>query len=376
MSKVRDAILKIGKESIQPVDLRRPVSFISTGSMLLDAGFGGFPRGRITELYGAPNTGKSTMALIAAIAATERGERVLWIDQERHFDAGWAVRLGLDVDARDDDGNPLLDVVAPATGEQGLTLLLNAVRNGHYHFIVLDSIAKINLSAEIETPLDKDTRVGSMANIMARICRMIGQPLYVSPTEVAVLLLNQERDDIGGYMPGTHSPGGKAMKHEASLRLHTLSPRQTWVDEKHKDQLATLEFRVQMEKSKVGGYNRLIHGVTLVWNPEEDAYAVDTVKEVFVLAKQRGLLRTTKGEPFTGMGGAFFNGLSLGVGEAKILATIGQDYELFNGLLIALSESRDVTDGAVQATPEGDQGEIGEIVAAGIYDAGLDGQAE
>jgi recombination protein RecA len=197
--------MRLGESSIQKVDI------IPSGSLALDIalGIGGIPRGRVTEIYGAEASGKTTLALHLLASAQKLGGEVAFIDAEHALDPIYAERLGLDIDK--------LLVSQPSSGEQALEITEMLVRSNAIDVIVIDSVAALVPRAEIEGEMG-DTHVGLQARLMSQALRKLTGA--VSRSNCAVVFINQIRMKIGVMFgnPETTS-GGRALKFYASVRL-------------------------------------------------------------------------------------------------------------------------------------------------------------
>jgi recombination protein RecA len=201
----RGAIMRLGD------DTRAPVEIIPTGSIALDValGIGGFPRGRIVEIYGPESSGKTSVALHAVANAQKAGGIAAFIDAEHALDPDYAKKLGVDTDA--------LLVSQPDTGEQALEIADMLIRSGAIDIIVIDSVAALVPRAEIEGEMG-DSHVGLQARLMSQALRKIAGAL--NQTKTTAVFINQLREKIGVMFgsPETTS-GGKALKFYASIRL-------------------------------------------------------------------------------------------------------------------------------------------------------------
>jgi recombination protein RecA len=194
-----------GDQEVQPVEV------ISTGSIALDEalGTGGFPRGRVIEIYGPESSGKTTVALTAAGVAQRMGLRVAMIDAEHALDPSWATTLGVDMD-------PLV-LTQPDTGEQGLEVASKLTDSGLFGLIIIDSVAALVPRAEIEGEMG-DSHVGLQARMMSQALRKL-TPAAAS-TKTTIIFINQLREKIGVMFGSPETTtGGKALKFYASIRL-------------------------------------------------------------------------------------------------------------------------------------------------------------
>ena len=204
---------QFGKGSVMKMSERTNavVEVISTGSITLDMalGIGGLPRGRVIEVYGPESSGKTTLALTAIANAQKNGGIAAFIDAEHAFDAEYAKKLGVDIDA--------LLVSQPDTGEQALEIMDMLVRSGALDIVVVDSVAALVPRAEIEGEMG-DSHMGLQARLMSQALRKITGALHQSKT--TAIFINQLRDKIGVFFGSPETTtGGKALKFYASVRL-------------------------------------------------------------------------------------------------------------------------------------------------------------
>src|SRR5713226_276577 len=201
----KGSIMKLGATTQEKVDA------ISTGSLAVDMalGVGGFPRGRVVEIFGPEASGKTTLALHAVASAQKAGGTAAFIDAEHALDAGWARICGVNTDE--------LLISQPDNGEQALEIADTLVRSGAVDLVVIDSVAALVPKAEIEGEMG-DSHVSLQARLMSQALRKITGT--VSKTKTTVIFINQLRERIGILFgnPETTS-GGKALKFYASIRL-------------------------------------------------------------------------------------------------------------------------------------------------------------
>ncbi len=201
----RGAIMRLGDEA------RAPMEVIPTGSIALDValGIGGFPKGRIVEIYGPESSGKTSLALHAIANAQKAGGIAAIIDAEHALDPDYAKKLGVDTDA--------LLVSQPDTGEQALEIADMLIRSGAIDIIVIDSVAALVPKAEIEGEMG-DSHVGLQARLMSQALRKIAGAL--NQTKTTAVFINQLREKIGVMFGSPETTtGGKALKFYASIRL-------------------------------------------------------------------------------------------------------------------------------------------------------------
>ncbi len=201
----RGSIMRLGDEARAPIDV------IPTGAISLDValGIGGFPRGRVVEVYGPEGSGKTTVALHAAANAQKAGGIAAFIDAEHALDPEYAKKLGVDTDA--------LLVSQPDTGEQALEIADMLVRSSAIDVVIIDSVAALVPKAEIEGEMG-DSHVGLQARLMSQAMRKLAGAL--NQTKTTAIFINQLREKVGVLFgsPETTS-GGRALKFYASVRL-------------------------------------------------------------------------------------------------------------------------------------------------------------
>ncbi|MXY07163.1 MAG: recombinase RecA [Rhodothermaceae bacterium] len=202
-----------GKGSIMRMGDAPPVQVeaIPTGSIALDAalGVGGIPRGRVVEIYGPESSGKTTLSIHCLAEAQKLGGQCAFIDAEHAFDPSYAEQLGVDIDQ--------LLMSQPDTGEQALNICETLVRSGALDLIVVDSVAALVPSAEIQGDMG-DAHVGLQARLMSQALRKLTG--IVSRSKAVLIFINQLREKIGVMFGNPETtPGGKALKFYSSVRL-------------------------------------------------------------------------------------------------------------------------------------------------------------
>lgn len=231
-----------GKGSVMKLGQRETgidVGATSTGSLNLDIalGIGGFPKGRIIEIYGPESSGKTTLALHAVAEAQKEGGIAAFVDAEHALDPVYARKLGVDV-------NELL-VSQPDTGEQALEITDTLVRSGAVDILVVDSVAALTPRAELEGEMG-DSHVGLQARLMSQALRKL--TASISRSNTIVIFINQIRMKIGVmYGSPETTTGGNALKFYASVRLDIRRIGQI----KDKDDIVGNATRVKVVKNKV-----------------------------------------------------------------------------------------------------------------------------
>ena len=201
----RGSVMKLGDEQIEDVEV------IPTGSLALNAalGVGGYPKGRIIEIYGPESSGKTTLAIHAIAEAQKRGGIAAFIDAEHAFDRFYATKLGVDVDE--------LLISQPDNGEQALEIADQLIRSSAIDIIVIDSVAALTPKAEIEGDMG-DNKVGLQARLMSQALRKLTST--ISKTNTTCIFINQLREKIGVMFGNPETTtGGNALKFYASVRL-------------------------------------------------------------------------------------------------------------------------------------------------------------
>ncbi len=229
----KGTIMKLGDEITQPVDV------IPTGSIMLDnaLGVGGYPRGRIVEIYGPESSGKTTLALHAIAEAQKLGGVAAFIDAEHAFDRFYAAKLGVDI------ANLLMS--QPDNGEQALDIADQLIRSAAVDIIVIDSVAALTPKAEIEGVMGEN-RVGLQARLMSMALRKLTS--VISKTKTTCIFLNQLREKIGiSYGNPETTTGGNALKFYASVRLDIRKGENL----KDGDKVYGNKVRVKVVKNKV-----------------------------------------------------------------------------------------------------------------------------
>ena len=190
---------------------KREIDVIPSGSIALDValGIGGYPKGRIIEIFGPESSGKTTFALHAIAEAQKAGGKAAFIDAENSLDPQYAARLGVDI-------NELL-LSQPDNGEQALEITEALVRSGAISIIVIDSVAALVPKAEIEGEMG-DSQVGLQARLMSKALRKLAS--VINKTNTIAIFINQLREKVGVvYGNPEVTPGGRALKFYSSIRL-------------------------------------------------------------------------------------------------------------------------------------------------------------
>ena len=201
----KGAIMKLGEKGVRNIDV------VSSGSLALDQalGVGGYPKGRIIEIFGPESSGKTTIALHAIAGVQKTGGRAAFIDAEHALDPVYAKKLGVDTDE--------LLLSQPDTGEQALEIVEALVRSEAMSIIVIDSVAALVPQAEIEGEMG-DSHVGLQARLMSQALRKLGG--IVNKTNTICIFINQLREKVGVMFGNPETtPGGRALKFYSTVRL-------------------------------------------------------------------------------------------------------------------------------------------------------------
>ncbi|MFT4526204.1 MAG: recombination protein RecA [Flavobacteriales bacterium] len=229
----KGAIMRMGDEPAVEVDV------IPSGSITVDLalGIGGYPRGRVTEIYGPESSGKTTLAIHAIAEAQKAGGIAAIIDAEHAFDRFYAESLGVDIDN--------LLISQPDNGEQALEITENLIRSGAIDIIVIDSVAALTPRAEIEGEMG-DSKMGLQARLMSQALRKLTGT--ISKTGCVCIFINQLREKIGVMFGNPETTtGGNALKFYSSIRIDIRRSSQI----KNADDVAGNRTKVKIVKNKM-----------------------------------------------------------------------------------------------------------------------------
>lgn len=230
----KGTVMKMSDAAVEDVDA------ISSGSLGLDIalGVGGYPRGRVIEIYGPESSGKTTLTLHAIAEAQKAGGIAAFIDAEHAFDRFYAEKLGVDIDN--------LIISQPDNGEQALEIADNLIRSGAIDIVVVDSVAALTPKSEIEGEMG-DSKMGLHARLMSQALRKL--TASISKTNCTVIFINQLREKIGVMFGNPETTtGGNALKFYASVRLDIR--RSTQIKDSSGEVLGN-KTRVKVVKNKV-----------------------------------------------------------------------------------------------------------------------------
>ena len=229
----KGSVMRLGDEPAEKLEV------IKTGSVTLDRalGVGGFPKGRVVEIYGPESSGKTTLAIHAVAEAQKKGGIAAIIDAEHAFDQFYAKNLGVDVDN--------LLISQPDNGEQALEIADNLIRSGAIDIIVIDSVAALTPKAEIEGEMG-DNQMGLQARLMSKALRKLTGS--ISKANTCCIFINQLREKIGVMFGNPETTtGGNALKFYSSVRIDIR--RSSAI--KNADKIIGNRTRVKVVKNKV-----------------------------------------------------------------------------------------------------------------------------
>lgn len=304
----KGSIMKLGNEQVEKVDI------IPTGSIGLNAalGVGGYPRGRIIEIYGPESSGKTTLAIHAIAEAQKAGGIAAFIDAEHAFDRFYAAKLGVDVDN--------LLISQPDNGEQALEIADQLIRSAAIDIIVVDSVAALTPKAEIEGDMG-DNKVGLQARLMSQALRKLTST--ISKTNTTCIFINQLREKIGVLFGNPETTtGGNALKFYASVRLDIR--RVTSI--KDGDNVIGNLVRVKVVKNKVAPPFRKTEFEIIF------GQGISKLGEIVDLGTELGILKKS-GSWYS------YNDTRIGQGREAVKSTLKDNPELCNEVETLICQS-------------------------------------
>ncbi|MBR4848756.1 MAG: recombinase RecA [Bacteroidaceae bacterium] len=304
----KGSIMKLGDDNFEDVEV------IPTGSVGLNAalGVGGYPRGRIIEIYGPESSGKTTLAIHAIAEAQKMGGIAAIIDAEHAFDRFYAQKLGVDIDN--------LLISQPDCGEQALEIAEQLIRSSAIDIIVIDSVAALTPKAEIEGEMG-DNKVGLQARLMSQALRKLTSA--ISKTKTTCIFINQLREKIGVMFGNPETTtGGNALKFYASVRLDIRRVTQL----KDGEDAIGNQVRVKVVKNKVAPPFRKAEFDIMFGE------GISRVGEIVDLGVQYGIIKKS---------GSFFsyNETKLAQGRDRTKALIADNPELAEELEAKISDA-------------------------------------
>ena len=300
---LKDVEKQYGKGSIMsldPTEINRNIETISTGSILLDdaVGIGGYPKGRIIEVYGPESSGKTTMALLAIAEAQKQGGVAAFIDAEHAIDINHAKRLGVDLSK--------IVISQPDSGEQALQLVEHLTQTGEFSIIVIDSVAALVPLAELQGQMEDHT-IGAQARLMSKSMRKLSG--IISKTNTIVLFINQIREKVGIIFGNPEvTPGGRALKYYASLRIDLRIRERI----KQGNDIVAQKIKIKVVKNKMAPPYREVETIFYF------ASGINKEEELIELASLRNVVEKS-GSWYS------YNGKKLGQGKVDAAKTIIND---------------------------------------------------
>jgi len=305
----KGAVMKMGDSVVEDVEV------IPSGSLGLDIalGVGGYPRGRVVEIYGPESSGKTTLTLHAIAEAQKNGGIAAFIDAEHAFDRFYAEKLGIDIDN--------LIISQPDNGEQALEITDNLIRSGAIDIVVIDSVAALTPKSEIEGEMG-DSKMGLHARLMSQALRKLTGS--ISKTKCTVIFINQLREKIGVMFGNPETTtGGNALKFYASVRLDIRRSTQI------KDTDGAVQgnkTRVKVVKNKVAPPFRLAEFDIMYGE------GISKIGEIIDLGVQYEIIKKS-GSWFS------YGDTKLGQGRDAVKALLNDNPELYEELEVKIREA-------------------------------------
>lgn len=321
----KGAVMKLGD------DTSRNVSTMSSGSITLDRalGVGGYPKGRIIEVYGPESSGKTTVALHAIAAVQKEGGIAAFIDAEHALDPVYAKNLGVDIEN--------LYLSQPDHGEQGLEIAEAFVRSGAVDIVVIDSVAALTPKAEIEGEMG-DTHVGLQARLMSQALRKLSGA--ISKSNTTAIFINQIREKVGVMFGNPEvTPGGRALKFYSSVRLEVRRSENLKLGQ----DIVGNRTKIKVVKNKVAPPFRVAE-VDIMYGE-----GISRTGEVIDLGAEMDIVQKS---------GAWYsyNGERLGQGKEKVKEYLANNPELFEEINGKLREALGFTKKEEKETEPNEEG--------------------
>lgn len=305
----KGSIMKLGERAAVDVDA------ISSGSLKIDEalGIGGYPKGRIIEIYGPESSGKTTLALHAIAEVQKKGGRAAFIDAENAIDPNYAKALGVNIDE--------LILSQPDSGEQALEICEMLIRSGAIDLVVVDSVAALVPQAELDGEMG-DAQVGLQARLMSKAMRKLSG--VMNKSECTAIFINQLREKVGiVYGNPETTPGGRALKFYASVRIDIRRAEAIKVG----SEIVGNKVNVKVVKNKVAPPFKST--VIDIMYGEGISY----VSEILDMAVEYDLIQKS---------GSWFsmNGEKIGQGKETVKAYLKENSEILNTLAEKIKDIR------------------------------------
>ncbi|WP_339022458.1 recombinase RecA [Spiroplasma endosymbiont of Crioceris asparagi] len=304
---IKEIEKSFGKGSIMSLGdkINSNIETISTGSLLLNRAIGvnGYPKGRVTEIYGPESSGKTTLAL-HAIAESQKNHGVAaFIDAEHSLDPGYAKKIGVDIEN--------LIVSQPDSGEQALEILEMLVKSKKVDIVIVDSVAALVPKAELDGEMG-DQQIGAQARLMSKGLRKING--IISKTNTVVIFINQLREKVGIIFGNPEiTPGGRALRFYSSLRIEV---RKAETILKDKEAVAS-KIKVKVVKNKVSPPFKMCQ-ILITYNK-----GIDKLLEIIELATFEGII-VKSGSWFS------YNDIKIGQGKEAVREYLESHKELID----------------------------------------------
>lgn len=308
----KGAVMRLGDKP----DIDIPV--IPTGSISIDRalGVGGFPKGRIVEIYGPESSGKTTLAIHTMASAQLLGGNVAIVDAEHAFDTSYAKKLGVDIKN--------LAINQPDNGEQGLDILIALLESKEFDLIVVDSVAALTPKAELEGEMG-DSQMGLQARMMSKAMRKITG--IIGKSDCVVIFINQLRDKIGiVYGNPATTTGGNALKFYSSIRVEISKGSQI----KDGEEIVGSIAKIKIVKNKLAPPFKKVE-VDMMYGK-----GIDPNNEVFNFAVDRNIIKKS-GSWYS------FGEIKLGQGKNAVLDLLHGTPDLFDEVKKLVTESLNQT---------------------------------
>ena len=292
---------------------------ISTGALTIDQalGIGGFPRGRISEVYGPESSGKTSLTLGVIAQAQKAGETVLFVDAEHALDPSWARKLGVNIDD--------LLISQPSYGEQGCEIVERMARTGELGLIVVDSVAALTPKAEIEGTME-DMQMGALARMMSKHMRKI--TAVAAETNTAIIYINQVREKMSPYGNPITTPGGRALKFMSSVRVELKTAEKL---KDAKNNISGVKVKANVVKNKLATpYKTAEYEISYEYGMDVTSTVLDTAVELGIIDRS--------GANYS------INDEKLGYGRANVVAMLRENEEMLKELVNSIEDVLHGTD--------------------------------